>query len=337
MDHDYEDGDRQPLQKNANHQYESNGVNQVDGIIDNNNQKQNWYSVLRRKSNIIRNTTTNNDQHQLRKSRSIFSRTRHNLIIPATSMTTAYTNIKSSGSDQVELLSTASVDRNCKPDSIVSQFHVEHHDSTPVTFGNYSGNPMFTTCLKNPQSYAHKLFTYQKLHGPVYEGGSYFSWNVWEYQGDIKKLRDVIHSRNSFSQFIKNFQYEKVTLMREMLVPSYDLFKNGYLVNLKINNKDSKKILAVYANICENCIFDDFPNPNIKINVCGVTFKKDTGNLIDIILWIHPILNMSFGIVDQVALLLKSYHFDIPITKAILADINNGSKAIIKNEKFSVS
>ena len=61
-----------------------------------------------------------------------------------------------------------------------------------------------------------------------------------EYLGSRRrheKLRGTIDGKDDFTEFAKEFEYSQVLLMRSWLVPNYEIFKNGYLIQLKINHK----------------------------------------------------------------------------------------------------
>lgn len=246
--------------------------------------------------------------------------------------TAQYSNIRSAESDQAELLSTGSVDRNSKSNSIQFESrNLEYDDTIPIFFGKYSGSPMCTSVLKNSQIVYFQISAYNRFYD--FDEATYHPWNIWEVDDDVKKLRGTIDGKDDFTDFAKEFEYCQVLLMRSWLVPNYEIFKNGYLIQLKITHKknDAEKAIDLYLSCSRDSIFRKLPEQGVRISVCGIRYFRKTPQLSEVIFWIHPIKNMSFSIVEQVVLLLKLFRISIGIHKTILVDLNNGSRSTIKS------
>ncbi|KGQ90241.1 hypothetical protein MG1_04292 [Candida albicans GC75] len=299
--------------------------------------RKSWFAgVLRRRKpslvNDIQSAPPVQQQQQNNKSKSWLFKSKAEADSTLVLNTAQYSNIRSAESDQAELLSTGSVDRNNKSNSIQFESrNLEYDDTIPIFFGKYSGSPMCTSILKNTQIVYFQLSAYNSLYD--FDEATYHPWNIWEVDEDMKKLRGTIDGKDDFTEFAKEFEYSQVLLMRSWLVPNYEIFKNGYLIQLKINHKknDTQKAINLYLSCSRDSIFKKLPEQGVQISVCGIRYFKKTSQLSEVIFWIHPIKNMSFSIIEQVVLLLKSFKITTSIHKTILVDLNNGSRSTIKS------
>lgn len=241
--------------------------------------------------------------------------------------------IVSSESEHHDLLSTESIDiLGGNAISVIKC--LEEDDSKPIVFGNYSGEPVYKRDVAEPALFNSQLLKFNQFDH--FEEATYHSWNVWKVGSEgIKEMDNSIECKMDFVEFFKRVNYQKVYIMRSILVPNYNLFKNGYLVKLKIlHGKEPANVdygLQVFKKCCKNSILNMVPNNAIKINVCGFTYTRK-GSLTQITLWIHPIMNMSFDISNQVRLLIKLLNLSTKVSKITLVDVNNGSKTEIVEE-----
>lgn len=299
--------------------------------------RKSWFAgVLRRRKpslvNDIQSAPPVQQQQQNNKSKSWLFKSKAEADSTLVLNTAQYSNIRSAESDQAELLSTGSVDKNNKSNSIQFESrNLEYDDTIPIFFGKYSGSPMCTSILKNTQIVYFQLSAYNNFYD--FDEATYHPWNIWEVDDDMKKLRGTIDGKDDFTEFAKEFEYSQVLLMRSWLVPNYEIFKNGYLIQLKINHKknDNQKAINLYLSCSRDSIFKKLPEQGVRISVCGIRYFKKTLQLSEVIFWIHPIKNMSFSIIEQVVLLLKLFKITTSIHKTILVDLNNGSRSTIKS------
>ncbi|KAI5957895.1 hypothetical protein CANMA_004327 [Candida margitis] len=258
------------------------------------------------------------------RSKHWFSRATHkpNPILPST--------LASSESEHHDLLSTESIE--ILGSNVISLIkRLEEDDSMPIVFGNYSGEPVYKRDVTEPAIFNSQLVKFS--HFDQFEEATYHAWNVWQVGHDgTKKVDQTIECKVDFVDFFKKFNYQKVYIMRDCLVPNHNSFKNGYLVKLKLLHERSSTGadwgLHIFMTCCKNAILNNVPNNAIKINVCGFTYTKRS-SLTQITLWIHPIMNMSFDISNQVSLLIKSLNLEARLNKITLVDVNNGSKTEI--------
>lgn len=237
--------------------------------------------------------------------------------------------LASTESESYEILSTESIDiLGGNVLTIVKS--LEEDDSRPIVFGNYSGEPVYQRNIEEPAIFNSQLVRFNQFD--QFEEATYHSWNIWKVGHDgTKEMGNSIECKMDFVDFFKKFNYQKVYIMRSILVPNHSLFKNGYLVKLKLLSKKESEGdmgLQVFMKCCRNSILNNVPNNAIKINVCGFTYTRK-GSLTQITLWIHPIMNMSFDISNQVKSLIKLLNLETNINKITLVDVNNGSKTEI--------
>ncbi|RCK55700.1 hypothetical protein Cantr_05566 [Candida viswanathii] len=275
---------------------------------------------------------------QLLRSRSWFARGKSEPAVPPPATTAPYsTHIRSSESDQVEVLSTTSMEKNGKPHSVAHESHiVEFDDPFPIVYGNYSGSPKWCGTIKNPHAFYNQLVIHPLLNQKV--EAAYNMWVVWELDGNKEmKIIGIIRNKEQFDAYMRDFKHEHTVVMRKLLVPNQEYFKSGYLVRTKISHgrHNSDKAVELYSKFCEDSLFRKFPRPDIKINVCGVQYCAKEPKLTEITCWIHPIWNMSFNITAQVALLLKLIRFAGPVQKITLYDVSNRSRSRIDAKCFS--
>lgn len=275
---------------------------------------------------------------QLQRSRSFFFRVKSEPAVPPPVTTAPYsTHIRSSESDQAEVLSSTSMDKSRKLNSVVYANHLEEYDfPIPIVYGNYSGNPICNSAIKNPHSFFNQLITHQFVLNTVET--SYNTWIVWECQ-DKREKRIVrpIDNIEQYHELMNEFVYDHIVIMRKLLVPNFNYFRNGYLLRIRVSHgkNDRKNAIQLYFQLCEDSIFRKFPRPEIKINVCGIEYHEKLPKLTEIACWIHPIWKMSFSITDQVSLLLKLMRYTGLIQQITLVDINNHSKVYIKSRFFA--
>ncbi|CAK9439648.1 uncharacterized protein LODBEIA_P37480 [Lodderomyces beijingensis] len=242
---------------------------------------------------------------------------------------------QSSGSSESahhELISTESVDVGTSIVSVVKR--LEEDDSIPIVYGNYSGEPTFKKQIEEPTIFQTQLAKFNNFDS--FDEAAYFFWNIWEIDDSgKKKITRIMECKQDFLDFFKNFQYEKVFLMRSSLIPNYNSFKNGYLVKLKLlhgrtaTNADLGWFL--FMKCCKSAILNNVPNNEISISICGFTYTRKS-SMTSITLWIHPIFNMSFDISNQVRSLIQHLNFGVNLDKITLIDINNNSKTLIETE-----
>lgn len=268
----------------------------------------------------IDKTPENEVKLSVSKSSRLFSRASHHKspLPPNT--------LGSSESEHHDLLSTESVDLLKGNVSSVIKY-LEEDDSIPIVFATYSGEPLYRKDIEEPELLHSQLVTFNQFDH--FEEATYHSWNVWRVGVDGEKIiGDSIECKMDFVDFFKKFCYEKVYIMRSILVPTHNLFKNGYLVKLKLGKDSAEVGLKMFMTCCKNSILNKVPNNAIKINVCGFTYTRK-GYLTQITLWIHPVMNMSFDISNQVSLLVKLLNLETTPNKITLIDVNNGSRTEI--------
>ena len=146
-------------------------LNQID-LINNQSRpfgKKSWFAgVLRRRKpslvNDIQSAPPVQQQQQNNKSKSWLFKSKAEADSTLVLNTAQYSNIRSAESDQAELLSTGSVDRNNKSNSIQFESrNLEYDDTIPIFFGKYSGSPMCTSILKNTQIVYFQLSAYNSF------------------------------------------------------------------------------------------------------------------------------------------------------------------------------
>lgn len=109
---------------------------------------------------------------------------------------------------------------------------LEEDDSRPIVFGNYSGEPVYQRNIEEPAIFNSQLVRFNQFDH--FEEATYHSWNIWKVGHDgTKEMGNSIECKMDFVDFFKKFTYQKVYIMRSILVPNHNLFKNGYLVKLK--------------------------------------------------------------------------------------------------------
>ncbi|KAI5953722.1 hypothetical protein KGF57_003931 [Candida theae] len=238
--------------------------------------------------------------------------------------------LASSESEPHDLLSTESIDiAGSNVISVIKSLEVD--DSRPIVFGNYSGEPVYKRNITEPALFNSEILKFYQFD--TFEEATYHSWNVWTVGDDgAKGIDRSIECKMDLVDFFKRFEHEKVYIMRSILVPNLNQFKNGYLVKLKIlHGKEPKGAeigLQAFKRCCKSSILNKVPDNAIKINICGLTYTR-RGSLTQITLWIHPIMNMSFNISSQVMLLIRSLSLEAKVDKITLVDVNNGSKTEI--------
>ncbi|KAI5952411.1 hypothetical protein KGF54_003278 [Candida jiufengensis] len=237
----------------------------------------------------------------------------------------------SESEDQLDLLSTESTEQNVNTlTNLITR--LEEDDSIPIVFSQYSGEPVFKRNIATPTIFKTQVSKFHKFD--KFDESSYNLWNVWtiDETTNQKKIERLIECRSDFIEFFKNFNLKEVFIMKSNLVPNILQFKNGYLVKLKLLHgktlTNTELGLNLFMKCCKYSILNNVPNNAIKINVCGFTYQQKR-QLTQIVLWIHPILNMSFDIANQVELLIKSFNFGHNLNKITLVDINNNSKTVI--------
>lgn len=299
--------------------------------------RKSWYLPLfyhGAKSNQVKSAPPRQETtSQIQRSRSWFFRAKSESDVHSPTTTAQYsTHVKSSESDQAEILSSSSLEKNKKSNSVIFDNHIVEFDyPIPIIHGNYSGNPSYTPSIKNPHLFYNQLTTRQFLQSTVEL--TYNSWIVWECSDKReKRILTCIDNKDQFIEFIEKFNYSHVVIMRKLLVPNYDFFKNGYLIRIKVSHTKNDKTNAVklYSQLSDDSMFRKFPRRDIKINVCGIEYQTKQPKLTEITCWIHPILSMSFDITDQVSLLLQLISYNGPIQRITLVDLNNRSKSTIK-------
>ncbi|KAI3404520.2 hypothetical protein KGF56_002712 [Candida oxycetoniae] len=263
---------------------------------------------------------------QIPRSRSWFFKSKNK------SATTLTHSSGSSESEHIELLSTESVDTGTSIMTVIRK--VEEDDSIPIVYGNYSGEPTFKKQIEEPTIFQAQLAKFNNFDR--FDEAAYFFWNIWEIdESGKKKIVRIIECSSDFTDIFRNFTYEKVFIMRSSLIPNYNSFKNGYLVKLKLLHgktaTNAELGLHLFVKCCKNSILNNVPNNAINVNVCGYTYARKS-SMTSITLWIHPILNMSFDISNQVRLLIQSLNFGINLNKITLVDINNNSKTLINTD-----
>ncbi|KAI5965228.1 uncharacterized protein KGF55_001448 [Candida pseudojiufengensis] len=237
----------------------------------------------------------------------------------------------SESEDQLDLLSTESTEQNANNLTNLIK-RLEEDDSIPIVFSQYSGESVFKRNISTPTIFKTQVSKFHKFD--KFEESSYNLWNVWtiDEETNQKKIERLIECKSDFIEFFKNFNYSKCFIMKSNLVPNILQFKNGYLVKLKLlhgkTSTNTELGLNLFMKCCKYSILNSIPNNSIKINVCGFTYHKKR-QLTQIVLWIHPILNMSFDISNQVKLLIKSFNFGHNLNKITLVDINNNSKTVV--------
>ncbi|CAI5759919.1 unnamed protein product [Candida verbasci] len=257
-------------------------------------------------------------------------------------------NYKSTSHSPVELVISSStngsvveIDANNHENDLQQQLiKLKLNDNSPILLGCYNGSPVYSTFItKNDNIYLFKSKLFQYGLFDKFDEPTYHPWNVWKYDKDNyqKKLIELIESKSDFKKFFNRIFHLnlKFIIMRSCLVPDYGLFKNGYLIKLKTiqEGKRNDELIAFFRNCCERILFTKLnENKLMKITVVGVTIEN-LDKVSQIMFWIHPILNMSFDILNQTIMLLKTFNFNVKFTSICLIDINTNSKFKIDPEE----
>ncbi|KAG7666420.1 uncharacterized protein J8A68_000051 [[Candida] subhashii] len=214
---------------------------------------------------------------------------------------------------------------------------VERGPTIPIKLGSYSGIPMSRTIIDESSRMTfegsiarHRLLGQNQL--------LYHVWHVWKYGNDsAAKVHLVIDNENDLKPFLEELSNEddyKYCLMRAASVPNLDLYKNGYLIRLKINkHKNQEDLTHFYSFVTEQILKNNIYVEGLKIGIFGITYWKRGQNR-DLGLWVHPIMEGTFDIVRQAKRLVGSmtrYLCDDIFSKLTVIDSNTYSRKVIYN------